>query len=636
MKLDIREIYDAARAAGFTPDQATTWTAIAMAESGGRTDAHNPNGEDSFGLWQINVAPGVRKNVWGDLDDPYVNARAAYAISNHGTDMRPWTTTHASNAGSSADYRTYLGEVSAVTGFAGDDRGVEGYSSPLPDPLPPSSPATATSYDVIDLGAQPGSDLDTDHDGLTDAFEARIGSNPELADTDGDGLSDAYEAGVSHTDPLLADTDGDTLTDSAEVALGTSPTSLDTDQDGLSDGLEIRSGYDPLAPQGDGAQVGTSAMSTSSAPGWPTDSHGAAASAVETATAAVAPPSFRGGDPWAKVSVDGETVDNFTAAALQVAGQEAGTHWHILQGSFSTDVAASGSTHAGGGVVDVAPTDGDWEGAVTALRKIGFAAWIRNVPGHAYTGSGAHIHAVLIGDEQMSHQAALQVQDYLNDDNGLEGSAPDDGPRQFVHNRFSWDGAALDPTATVASYDQIDAGARPGQVSDTDGDGLTDAFERAHGLDPLSADTDHDGRGDGMELLSGTSPLVADATAGGVGGIAAPAAEAASLNGLDPAGDDDGDHLSNAFEIEHGLDPRSADTDHDGLTDATELALGTDPTAVDSDLDGFTDHAELQFGTDPLVAEPNASGALDPGADPMSADHLWPDLAAPDGGTDAG
>ena len=33
--LSIREIYEAARDAGFTPHQAVTWTAIAMAESRG-------------------------------------------------------------------------------------------------------------------------------------------------------------------------------------------------------------------------------------------------------------------------------------------------------------------------------------------------------------------------------------------------------------------------------------------------------------------------------------------------------------------------------------------------------------------------------------------------------------------------
>ena len=42
---------------------------------------------------------------------------------------------------------------------------------------------------------QPGSNLDSDSDGLTDAFELMSGSSPDVADTDQDGLSDAYEAG---------------------------------------------------------------------------------------------------------------------------------------------------------------------------------------------------------------------------------------------------------------------------------------------------------------------------------------------------------------------------------------------------------------------------------------------------------
>ncbi len=174
MRISTQEIYQAALAAGFTPDQATTWTAIAVAESRGDPAAHNPRGENSWGLWQINVAGDVRANRWGDLTDPYVNARAAYDISRHGLDMRPWTTTHASNAGTGADYRTYLEDVSAVTGYAGDPRGVEGYGSPLPEPLPPSGPAgspLASSYDAMAAGLAPGTQTDSDHDGLTDAFE---------------------------------------------------------------------------------------------------------------------------------------------------------------------------------------------------------------------------------------------------------------------------------------------------------------------------------------------------------------------------------------------------------------------------------------------------------------------------------
>ena len=250
MKLGIQEIYEAARAAGFTPDQATTWTAIALAESGGETGALNDSGEHSVGLWQINVSPSVRENVWGNLNDPVVNARAAYDISNHGLDMRPWTTTHASHEGTSTDYRTYLDDVSAITGYAGDDRGVEGYGSPLLDPLEPSTPTMMSSasigYDQIDLGMQADANLDTDQDGLTDAFERLSGSSPNVADTDQDGLSDAYETVISQSSTTLADSDLDQASDSTEVALGTSPTAWDTDLDGFSDSVEAEYGTDPL------------------------------------------------------------------------------------------------------------------------------------------------------------------------------------------------------------------------------------------------------------------------------------------------------------------------------------------------------------------------------------------------------
>jgi Lysozyme like domain len=118
--LSIHEIFDAACAAGFTPEESATWTAIAMAESGGQPGALNSHGEYSQGLWQINVAPNVRANHWGNLYDPVVNARAAFEISNHGTDMRPRTTTHDANKGTPSDCRTYLSQVESAVGVMGD------------------------------------------------------------------------------------------------------------------------------------------------------------------------------------------------------------------------------------------------------------------------------------------------------------------------------------------------------------------------------------------------------------------------------------------------------------------------------------------------------------------------------------
>ena len=45
---------------------------------------------------------------------------------------------------------------------------------------------------------------------------------------------------------------------------------------------------------------------------------------------------------------------------------------------------------------------------------------------------------------------------------------------------------------------------------DSDGDGLSDSWEIAHGFDPLNADSDADGLTDYREVLYGTNPFSAD------------------------------------------------------------------------------------------------------------------------------
>ena len=69
-----REIYRFARLAGFSPDQSVTMTAIALAESGGDTNAHATHGEDSRGLWQINVQAHGDWVGNRNLYDPLENA----------------------------------------------------------------------------------------------------------------------------------------------------------------------------------------------------------------------------------------------------------------------------------------------------------------------------------------------------------------------------------------------------------------------------------------------------------------------------------------------------------------------------------------------------------------------------------
>ena len=69
--------------------------------------------------------------------------------------------------------------------------------------------------------------VDSDGDGLSDAEEARLHTDPHNADTDHDGLLDGEETGRHGTDPLAFDTDGDTGGDGEEIRIGTSP--LDRD-----------------------------------------------------------------------------------------------------------------------------------------------------------------------------------------------------------------------------------------------------------------------------------------------------------------------------------------------------------------------------------------------------------------------
>jgi cell wall-associated NlpC family hydrolase len=127
-----REIYRFARLAGFTPDQATTMTAVALAESGGNSGAHNPHGEDSRGLWQINA--NAHPNLAGhNLYDPLENAKAAYQVSHGGQDISPWTTTH---GGMDASYVAHRAEAQAAAVASGDPAGgvwsgTQGYGHPL-------------------------------------------------------------------------------------------------------------------------------------------------------------------------------------------------------------------------------------------------------------------------------------------------------------------------------------------------------------------------------------------------------------------------------------------------------------------------------------------------------------------------
>lgn len=87
--------------AGVRGTQLELAVAIALAESGGNTEAHNAKPpDDSYGLWQINMLGamgparrlqfGLQSNA--DLFDPAKNAKAMFALSGGGRNWTAWTT----------------------------------------------------------------------------------------------------------------------------------------------------------------------------------------------------------------------------------------------------------------------------------------------------------------------------------------------------------------------------------------------------------------------------------------------------------------------------------------------------------------------------------------------------------------
>lgn len=86
-------------------------------------------------------------------------------------------------------------------------------------------------------------DEDPDGDGLTNAEEFGLGTDPFSADTDGDGIPDGEELRIG-TAPSRADAqddpDSDGLTNLDEWRMGTGPLNPDTDGDGCPDGIEAR------------------------------------------------------------------------------------------------------------------------------------------------------------------------------------------------------------------------------------------------------------------------------------------------------------------------------------------------------------------------------------------------------------
>lgn len=147
----------------------------------------------------------------------------------------------------------------------------------------------------------------------------------------------------------------------------------------------------------------------------PTRTHTPVSTEAVTVRGVCARPS----EDYSRVTMARHTVNRRTYEMLENAQSlynGRGSMFLLIQGSFSTSTQASFGTHAGGGAVDiwtVEPSNTgvlleDIDEMVLALRQAGFAAWYRPA-NMLYQGMSPHIHAIAIGDAELSEEAAAQL-----------------------------------------------------------------------------------------------------------------------------------------------------------------------------------------------------------------------------------
>lgn len=133
-----------------------------------------------------------------------------------------------------------------------------------------------------------------------------------------------------------------------------------------------------------------------------------------------------------RIPFRGFTLDAPTIAAFLLTERLLGYPLTIMQGSWSTGVAASAGTHAAGGAVDVSISDAsgallspaEQARILRALRQSGFAAW-RRTPAAGFV---FHAHCIVVGDPLVSPAAAAQLVQWADHLNGLADHGPDDDP----------------------------------------------------------------------------------------------------------------------------------------------------------------------------------------------------------------
>lgn len=109
MAYNLLQLQDLTRRAGWSENLVEKASAVWMYESGGNPNAHNPRGEDSWGLCQVNY-PFHREFDKARLVDPVYNLQACWKIYN----KEGWNAWYNSNKKYNSNYQGIAAQARAV------------------------------------------------------------------------------------------------------------------------------------------------------------------------------------------------------------------------------------------------------------------------------------------------------------------------------------------------------------------------------------------------------------------------------------------------------------------------------------------------------------------------------------------
>ena len=476
--------------------------------------------------------------------------------------------------------------------------------------------------------------IDTDSDNLPDYWELRHKSNPGVSnatdDPDGDGLNHLAEF-TAGSNPNLADSDGDGLNDLNEINNGTMVNYADSDNDGLSDFDELNNTFpsNPLLADSDSDGINDAAEVVSH-------------SDPQSATFSTLPiPSFRSsptGLLWESTDLQ-FVIDHNSPPEIKGGHNRNAIEWHVLNRLQNNN----------------------WRTFRMRLRQVndglGYSFNSYNDGGFAKSGGG---------NNNINNNANLTAALGFSGHGPCDTSDPLTFRMQATETAGSWSltfSIINQTTATTVATHTFSNVTPASTILDqtalwsSDGDNDQSDFNLAYGVSlfrsttPIHqlpgmahcADADNDGMSDAWETTHLLNPN--------------DAADAA----LDP----DGDNLTHLQESLLGTLPNHPDSDNDGVNDDVETDQFTNPLLasskphfftsppastsdlngngfsdvwenffqtgslnplLDSDGDGISNLREALAGTDPLDATSNFRLSMTPSSTAGFYDLQWPNI----------